>query len=272
MSDWTRHRLAEESNRALWDEMACVHERAYEEIGILGEGGEVLDEVELRELGDVRGKTMLHLQCHIGTDSLAWARHGAIVTGVDFSSQAIRCAERLREGLGLDATFICANVYDLPTRLEATFDIVYTSRGVLCWLSDLEEWGRIVGRFLKSGGVFYLLESHPILNALEEESPGVISFVSSYFHRREPAVWEAGGPDYADPTHALQHPSHEWDWTVGDIVNSLVDAGLRIESLNEHEYEFHRRFPSMESVGRRFRLPGYEGKLPLLLSLRARKP
>lgn len=266
------HHPAEEANRLLWDEMARVHIRAYKEVHLLRDGVEILDEIELREVGSVRGKRLLHLQCHIGTDTLAWARRGAIVTGVDFSSEAIACAERLRDELGLTARFIQTNVYDLHHVLSEEFDIVYTSRGVLCWLRDLEAWARVVARYLAPGGLFYLMESHPLLNALEEHSPGDLAFRHPYFHSSEPVRWEPGGPDYADPSHRLGHPSHEWIWTLSDVVNAILGAGLRIQFLNEYDRVFFQFLPSMTSEdGRWYRLPKYGDKVPLLFTLRARK-
>ncbi|QAA75876.1 MAG: hypothetical protein BIP78_0108 [Candidatus Bipolaricaulis sibiricus] len=270
--DREAQRQAEEWNRRLWDEMAHVHVRAYREVDLLRTSQEVLDEIELREVGDVRGKRLLHLQCHIGTDTLAWARHGAIVTGVDFSGESIRCAEALREELGLEARFIQSNVYDLPDVLSEEFDLVYTSRGVLCWLRDLNAWAGIIARFLAPDGIFYLMESHPILHALEERPTGEIAFIHPYFHRREPVRWEAGGHDYADPTYRLQHPSHEWIWSMSDVVNAVLRAGLRLEFLNEYDRLFFPFLPSMTSADRRwYRLPLYENKIPLLWTLRARK-
>jgi SAM-dependent methyltransferase len=271
--DWRReHERAEASNRELWNEMARVHFSAYKELDLLRRGEEILDPVELHEVGDVRGKTLLHLQCHIGTDTLAWARHGAAVTGVDFSPAAIGFAERLRDELEVPARFILSNVYDLPSVLGETFDVVYTSRGILCWLRDLEEWARIVARFLKPGGIFYLLDGHPFVNALEEKRPGEVVVAHRYFHEPKPIVYEAGGPDYAAPHHALQHPSHEWVWSLSEIVNAALAAGLRLELLSEHERTFHPQFPSMTTDdGRVFRMPSHEGMLPLFFSLRARK-
>lgn len=273
MPDREEHRQSEESNRLLWDEMARVHIRAYPDVQLLRDGHEVLDEIELREVGEVAGKRLLHLQCHIGTDTLAWARRGAIVTGVDFSGEAIRLAEALQDELGLDARFVQANIYDLPDVLLEDFDIVYTSRGVLCWLRDLGEWARIVARHLTPGGMFYLMEAHPILNALEERAPAEPAFVHPYFHRPDPVRWEAGGPDYADPSHRLEHPSHEWIWSLSDIVNAVLKAGLTIEFLNEYDRLFFRFFPSMTTEdGRWWRLPpAYGDKVPLLLTLRARR-
>lgn len=266
------HQDAETKNRALWDEIAPVHLKAYKEVALLREGAEVLDEIELREIGDVRGKTLLHLQCHIGTDSLAWARHGAIVTGLDFSRESIACAEQLKQELDLEARFVHENVYDERSAIDEQFDIVYTSKGVLCWLRDLEEWGRIVAHFLKPGGTFYLMETHPILGSVEEETPGELSFKCNYFHRSEPTLWD-DDPDYADAGYVPENVAYEWDWTISDIVTALLKAGLQLELLNEYEKLFFRLYPSMTTDdGRWFRLPEYAGKLPLLLTLRARKP
>jgi SAM-dependent methyltransferase len=267
-----RYSEAEDANRTLWDEMARVHIRAYREVQLLRDNEEILDEIELREVGDVKGRSLLHLQCHIGTDTLAWARKGAAVTGVDFSPGAIACAERLREELGLDAKFIQSNVYDLPSVLSQEFDIVYSSRGVLCWLRNLDEWASVVARFLAPGGIFYLMEAHPILNSLEEHTPGVLSFAHPYFHRPEPVCWESGGFDYADPCHRLEHPSYEWTWNLSDVVNALIGAGLELAFLHEYDRLFFRLFPSMVSEdGRWYRLAQYPSMLPLLFTLRAHR-
>ena len=267
------HQDAEQRNQALWDEIAPVHLKAYKEVALLREGVEVLDEIELREVGDVTGKSLLHLQCHIGSDTLAWARHGAIVTGVDFSAESIACANRLSKELGLPATFIHSSIYDLQATHEGQYDIVYTSKGVLCWLKDLQEWGCIIAHYLKPGGIFYLMESHPIIMALEEKKPGELSFVYPYFHKDAPTEWAAGDPDYADADYVPKHGSSEWEWGISDIINVLLSAGLQLEFVNEYEKLFFRLFPSMTTDDDRwFRLPKYAKKLPLLLTLRARKP
>lgn len=273
MNETSNHHEAELRNRALWDEIAPVHLKAYNEVALLREGCEVLDDIELREVEDVDGKSLLHLQCHIGSDTLAWARHGAVVTGVDFSAESIACANQLSEELGLPGTFIHSNIYDVRAVHEGQYDIVYTSKGVLCWLKDLQEWGRIIAHYLKPGGIFYLMESHPIIMALEEEKSGELSFAYPYFHKVAPTEWAAGDPDYADGEYVPEHGSSEWEWTVSDIVNALIEAGLQLEFINEYEKLFFRMFPSMTTEDDRwFRLPKYSKKLPLLLTLRARKP
>jgi SAM-dependent methyltransferase len=264
---------AEESNRDLWDEIAPIHFRAYREVGLLRAGGSALDEIELEEVGDVRGKTLLHLQCHIGTDTLSWARQGATATGVDFSPESIACAKRLQLELALEATFLEANVYDLPGMLHGRFDVVYTSRGVLCWLRDLERWAGIVAHFLKPGGIFYMMESHPILNIFDDARAGDLAITQPYFHTAEPVFWDVPGPDYADGTYFPKHKSYEWTWPVSDIINALLRAGLRLELFNEFDRLFFKRFPGMVCRSERwYGLPQYAGKLPLLFTLRARKP
>lgn len=276
MESIERHwREAEERNLAHWDEIAPVHLRAYPEVEMLREGRQILDDTELQAIGDVDGKRLLHLQCHIGTDSLAWARRGATVTGLDFSGPSIAIARSLRDELGVDARFVHANLYDARDAIAgpASFDIVYTSRGVLCWLRDLAAWAEIIAHFLAPGGVFYLMDAHPILNALEEEPPGQLTPKHSYFHRDEPRIWNDLDADYADPSYVPQHcVTFEWTWTVSDILRALMDAGLQIERVDEDDRLFFPIFPSMVSTGDRwFRLPESMGNLPLLFSVKARQ-
>jgi len=264
---------AEKGNQALWDEIAPIHARAYEEVELLRKGEIVLDEIELQEIGPVAGKTLLHLQCHIGTDTLSWVRQGAIVTGVDFSAESLACARQLQTELQLDARFIHANVYDLRTVLDDQFDIVYTSRGVLCWLRDLGEWARIVAHFLKPHGIFYMMESHPIGNVFEEISPGELTVVYPYFHKPEPTLWDDQFPDYADGSYIPQHPAYEWDWSLSDILSALLEAGLRLETFHEYDRLFFKRFPSMENCSERwYGYPKYAGKLPWIFTVKASKP
>jgi SAM-dependent methyltransferase len=263
---------AEQSNQAHWDEVTPVHIKAYEEVMLIKSGGIALDEIELREVGDVTGKTLLHLQCHIGTDTLSWARQGAMVTGVDFSAAAVAAARQLADETQLPATFIEAGVYELPNVLEGQFDIVYTSRGVLCWLRDLDAWARIIAHFLKPGGLFYIMESHPMWNAFEEVDGGELKPLCSYFHTAEPTRWEADG-DYADATYTHQVASYEWTWALSDIINALLKAGLRLETFNEYDRLFFKVFSGMESCMERwYHYPQYAGKLPWIFTLTARKP
>lgn len=165
-----------ELNRGYWDEATRLHLRG-DLYGVqeFKAGGCRLHRVEVEEVGDVRGKRLLHLQCHFGLDTLSWARHGAVVTGVDFSTESIAGARRLAGETGIQAEFVCSDLYELPETLPSfhSFDIVYTSYGVLCWLPDLASWAGVIARYLKPGGFFYIAEAHPSARMfpLDEDLP-----------------------------------------------------------------------------------------------------
>ena len=263
-----RNKKAEEGNRAHWNELAEGHARSYDYERLLN-GGHVLDQVQVSEMGEVRGKSLLHLQCHIGTDTLSWARLGARVTGVDISPASLDVARGLSQRTGLEARFIESSVYDLPEKLQGDFDIVYTSVGVICWLSDLDAWAAIVARYLKPGGTFYIMESHPFLMVFDDESRELKPRYP-YFHDREPVKWPGNYPDYDDGDYIVKNPSWEWQWTLGDVVNSLLKAGLRLEFLHEHRTMPWKCLPCMVKCGRgRWKMPDDADLLPLMFSIRA---
>src|SRR5919206_2445351 len=159
-----------ESNRSLWDGWTRLHAHSeFYDLAGFKAGRSSLKDIELAEVGDVRGRSLLHLQCHFGQDTLSWARLGAEVTGVDFSTEAIRLARALNEELHIPARFIQSNIYALPDVLDERFDIVFTSYGVLAWLPDLDAWGEIVARYLKPGGFFYIVENHPLTGMVSDD-------------------------------------------------------------------------------------------------------
>ena len=268
-----RYSEAEAGNRRHWDELAEVHMGSYDMASLLG-GGHVMDDMQISEMGEVRGRSMLHLQCHIGTDTLSWARLGAEVTGVDLSPVSLEKARELSRRTGLNAHFMESSVYGLPGVLDGEFDIVYTSVGVLCWLSDLDEWARIIHRYLKPGGVFYMLESHPFLNVFDDEGEG-LSVRYPYFHDETPTVWPGNYPDYSDGEYMVRSGSWEWTWALSDVISALTNAGLRLEFLHEHDSVPWKALPCLvpdpvESGW--FRLPEGKDLLPLTFSIRARRP
>jgi len=259
---------AENGNRTHWDELAPVHAESYDYRKLL-DGGHVLDVIQIKEVGDVRDKTMLHLQCQIGTDTLSWARLGAEVTGVDISPESLLVAEKLAKDAGLQARFIESSIFDLFEKLDAAFDIVYTSVGVLCWLSDLNAWAGIIRKYLKPGGFFYLMESHPFMYVFDDESEDLI-VRHPYFQNGTPINWPADYPDYSDPDYMVRSPSWEWHWSMSDIMNALIRNGMRIEFLNEHCVIPWKALPCMTESGDGFwRLPEGMSNLPLMFSLRA---
>ena len=266
------------ANRDLWNAWTTINAASsfYDVASFRsGERAIRLSDYEREEIGPVEGRTLLHLQCHFGLDTLSWARLGATVTGADFSEEGVRTARALAAELGIPATFVVANLYDLPDALDGQFDIVYTSRGVLVWLPDIAGWARVAAHFVKPGGFFYVTEIHPVAQTFEEEgvAPGELRLAYPYWSHREPIRFEAKG-SYADPTAPTEGLfEHGWDHSLGEIVSALVDAGLRIDFLHEFDFvEWPVDF-LVEGEDGRWRLPsGTPGELPLFFSLRATKP
>jgi len=267
------------ANQQLWDAWTAVHRDGdFYDLAGFRAGGVRLREADIATVGDVRDQRLLHLQCHFGIDTLSWARLGANVTGVDFSPAAVRLAQELAVDLGFpEARFIQSNVYDLPDVLDETFDVVYTSRGVLGWLPDIAAWARVVARYVRPGGRFFITEIHPVAQAFEGEgvAPGELRLAYPYWEHPEPLVFEVQG-SYADPTADVgDQREHGWDHGLGEIVTALIDAGLVLEFLRESpELDWGADFLVETAPGSgRFRLPPEtKGELPLMFSLRARKP
>jgi SAM-dependent methyltransferase len=264
-----------ENNRKLWNQMVPYHVASdFYDVEGFKRGRCTLSDIELEEVGDVAGKSLLHLQCHFGMDTLSWARRGANVTGIDFSEPAIEQARALASEVGLEATFVCCPVDEAADRLNRTFDIVYTSAGVLCWLPDLGPWARTIARSLEPGGVFYILDGHPMANCFENEGDVKgLDVKYSYFHEETPLRWHPGG-SYADPEADITYPSYEWQHTLGDIINALLGEGLRLVFLHELPFCGYAHFPFLEErEGGWWHLPGsLDRTIPMTFSLKARKP
>ncbi len=266
------------TNRDRWDELVGIHIKSREPEGydLAGfmEGCSALQSVEIEEVGDVKDKSLLHLQCHFGLDTLSWARLGARVTGVDFSERGIEQARALAAELGMNARFILANLYDLPLALEEEFDIVFTSYGAVNWLPDLRAWAQIVARFVRPGGFFYIVDAHPFARVFDSEPDAVDLRVSlPYWAGTEPRRWETDG-SYADKGAVLRNRvTFEWQHTLGDIVTSLTDAGLRIEFLHEFPFCTWEILPfTVRGADGYYRIREAGDLIPLLFSLRASKP
>ena len=224
---------------------------------------------EIEEMGSVEGKSLLHMQCHIGTDTLSWAREGARVTGLDFSPNAIIEAERFAGILGFDdARFVVSRVSDAVEALDGEqFDIIYTGRGALCWLPDLGEWARVCAALLTQGGVLYLEESTPMVNILDvEEGPDGPRLVPKYDLFNEGPISEIGEGSYASYETGIERTTHCWEYRYDTVINALLENGFRIISLNERDELFFAPWPEFfEPSG-----PNYwrlkEGQVPIPLS------
>lgn len=219
-------------------------------------GKNSLHRIELEKLGDVSGKKLLHLQCHFGLDTISWARLGVKATGVDFSDTALELAREIAKKTGVDAEFVCSNVYDLPDNHAGEYDIVYTSYGVLCWLNDIDRWGEIIAHFLKPGGRFLIVESHPFMWVFDDDSEE-LGIKYSYWHQDDPLSWEDEGT-YADAEAKITNKkSYEWQHTVSDVLNALIKAGLTIDEVDEFPELVWAYTPASKRVDDEwFRIPG----------------
>lgn len=259
-----------QSNQHLWNEWTTLHEQSpLYKVEEFKAGASTLRPIERAELTDVAGKTLLHLQCHFGLDTLSWAREGAIVTGVDLSDRSIELARALSAELSLPATFVCANLLDLPNALAGQYDIVFTSYGVLNWMRDLNSWAGVVAHFLQPGGIFYIVEFHPFSRVFDSDSPD-LTVANAYFFSEEPFRFEMQG-SYAAEGSAPVH-GYNWNHSLGEVVNALSGAGLRIEFLNEFPFTLRERIAGMvQGEDGLWRLTRQHGMVPLLFSLQARK-
>jgi SAM-dependent methyltransferase len=263
-----------DANRRLWDQWTDDHEKsAFYDLEGFRAGKDRLRSIELAELGDVAGKSLLHLQCHFGMDTLAWGRRGATVTGVDFSEKSIALAKSLSAEVGVPAAFYCSDVYRLPEVLSDEFDIVFTSYGVLHWLNDLRQWGEVIARFLKPGGSFYMVEDHPFFRVFSSKSETDLMVNNPYFFAETPDQLETTG-SYATGNQGEAAQYYVWNHSLGEVLNALIGAGLAIEFLHEFPYAARAKFPFMvQGPDGWWRLPETQrGSIPFLFSLRARKP
>ncbi|MBC6607524.1 class I SAM-dependent methyltransferase [Hymenobacter sp. BT188] len=257
-----------ELNRQLWNAKTDYHVQSefYDVESFLG-GKSSLNDVELGLLGDVRGKSILHLQCHFGQDSLSLSRLGAHVTGVDLADQAIIKARELAAQLSLPAEFVCSDVYELPNNLNGQFDIVFTTYGVLGWLPDMKRWAGVVSHFLKPGGKLVLVEFHPVVWMFDSDFTRV---QYSYFNRETITEVETG--TYADRDAPLEQTSVSWNHDLGEVLGSLLHNGLAIRHFAEYDYSPYKCFAHMEQVGeRKFRIEHLADKLPMMYSVVATK-
>lgn len=260
------------ANRDRWDETVAVH-AASEFYGVdrFLAGESTLLDLDRESVGSVAGKTLLHLQCHFGMDTLSWAREGASVVGLDFSSAAIAKARELAEQAGLAdrARFVESELYDAPNALDEQFDIVYVNIGALSWLPDISGWARVAAGFLRPGGLFYIHEIHPFVQTLDQEQADHLIVRYPYFNRGPLRIDDPG--DYASQDAAFEHSeTYEWNHSVGDVVTSLIEAGLTIEALREHDWTVYQPLHGMTEQPRGvWRVSG--DLIPLAFSIRARK-
>ncbi len=227
------------ANRANWDSRVDIH-YASDDYGIehfVADPDHLSDVVTLEKerVGDVSGKSLIHLQCHIGTDTVSWARLGAEVTGIDLSEKSIEAARRLSADSGTPARFFVSELYDAPTVVPEKFDIVYTGAGAICWIPDIRGWADVVASFVNPGGRFSMLESHPMLWTLDWEDTEKVSVIYPYFETVEP-IAEIEEETYAGEGLVASPLNYSWNHGIGEILTALLDVGFRIDAVEEYDF------------------------------------
>ncbi len=212
------------TNRETWNKKVVAHTASdFYDVDGFKKGACSLNKYELDALGDVQGKSLLHLQCHFGQDTLSWSRRGAHCTGVDISDEGIAYAKMLSKELMIPAEFVACNVLDVSSYISEKFDIVFTSYGTIGWLPDLKPWGKMIAERLKHGGVFYIIDFHPIVWMFDYTS-GTAHLKYGY-HQKE-VIYEEYSGTYADQSHAMISKEYGWNHGLGEVVSALCEAGL----------------------------------------------
>ncbi|MDT0116532.1 class I SAM-dependent methyltransferase [Microbacterium sp. PRF11] len=269
-----------DANRANWDERATLHAArdgsGYGVQRYVGDPAALSDVVrfDLPLLGDIAGQRAVHLQCHIGTDTLSLARLGARVTGLDFSENAVAEARRLAAEAGADVDFVQADVRDAADSLpRGEFDLVYTGIGALCWLPSITQWAGVVAELLAPGGTMHIREGHPVLWAMNEEKPG-LALEFPYFEQREPLEWDDDSTYVEVSAPLTSTRTYEWNHGLGEIVTALLDRGLRLDALVEHDSVPWEALPGRmtERPDGEFALTEQPSVVPLSYTIRASKP
>ena len=258
-----------EVNKSTWNEKVKVHSKSeMYDLEAFKKGKSSLMQYEVKALGDVKGKSLLHLQCHFGQDTLSWSRLGAKCVGVDISDEGIKLAQQLNEELNLDAEFVCCNVLDTSDYVKDEFDIVFTSYGTIGWLPDLKPWGKMIAERLKSGGTFYIAEFHPIVWMFDylEGKP-----VMKYGYMDKEVIYEEYEGTYANQSSKMISKEYGWNHGLGEVVSALTEAGLHIEYLKEYDESPYNVLPDLIET----KSGNYVTKdklYPLIFEIKATKP
>ncbi|NAW50711.1 methyltransferase domain-containing protein [Elizabethkingia argentiflava] len=249
------------SNKALWDKRTDIHvDSDFYDMESFKKGRNALKSFELEILGDVNAKTILHLQCHFGQDTLSLARMGANVTGLDFSENAIEKARLISKEMHIQASFVCCNVLEMDQYITDKFDLVFASYGICGWLPDLEQWGKLIADRIVEGGRFVIVDFHPVLWMFDDD------FKYSYFNKE--LIAEEPEHTYTDKTSKVMLKSFSWNHSISEIISALIKAGLTLKRFNEYDYSPYECFNNLvEFEEGKYQVKGMEGKLPMVYAL-----
>ena len=253
-----------EINRKAWNKRSETHVKSeFYDLDNFLKGKNSLNEIELNLLGEMKGKTILHLQCHFGQDSISLGRLGAYVTGIDLSDKAIEYAKQLAKDTHSNAKFICCDVYDLEHHLDEQFDMVYTSYGTIGWLPDLDKWAKIISKFLKPNGHFVFVEFHPVVWMFDDNFEKI-----GYRYFNSGAIVETKSGTYADKTADLTLSDVSWNHSISEVLNSLIKHGLEIKSLDEFDYSpYHCFNKTVAFESKKYRIEHLDNKIPMVYSI-----
>ena len=253
-----------EINRTSWNKRTEHHLASdFYEMNAFKAGKSSLNDIELGLLGDIKGKRILHLQCHFGQDSMSLARMGADVTGIDLSDEAIRQAKIINQELNLDVTFVVSDVYELPNNLKGEFDIVYTSYGTIGWLPDLDKWAKVIHHFLKPKGKFVFVEFHPNVWMFDDDFTKI-----AYNYFNTDAIIETEEGTYADKNAKEKFSYVFWNHSLSEVMTSLLQQGMTIDHFNEYDYSPYDCFAHTEKIEeRKYRIKPFGDKMPLCYSI-----
>lgn len=255
-------------NRESWNNKVELHLKSefYDLKGFLN-GKNSLNTIELDLLGDIKGKSVLHLQCHFGQDTISLNRLGADVVGVDLSDKAIQSANQIAKDTNSDAKFICCDIYELPKYLNKKFDIVFTSYGTIGWLPDLDKWARIISKFLKPNGRFVFVEFHPVVWMFDNNFNKI-----SYRYFNSGAIFETETGTYAHKNADITQEYVMWNHGLSEVINSLIKNGLEIISFDEFDYSPYNCFNrTVEFEHKKYRIEHLDDKIPMVYSIHAKK-
>jgi len=256
------------TNKATWNDKVKVHSKSeMYNMKAFKNGKLSLMKYELEALDDVKGKSLLHLQCHFGQDTLSWSRIGAKCVGVDLSDEGVKLARELNEELNLNAEFVCCNVLDTSEFIKDSFDIVFTSYGVIGWLPDLKPWGKMIAERLNTGGIFYMVEFHPIVWMFDyiENKPKI-----KYGYMQDKVIYEEYEGTYANQDSKMISKEYGWNHGLGEVITALTEAGLHIDYLKEHNESPYNVLPDL--VETKSGMYATKDKLyPLIFELKATK-
>lgn len=279
---WSRqHSEWFDDNRANWDDRAALHQAAGYGIQRLIDDPHAISDTlapDLPSLGDLTGKDVLHLQCHLGTDTVSLSRLGPRrVVGVDLSGESLRRARMIAAACGADIEYVEANVYDARAAVDGEFDLVFSSLGVLCWLPEVDPWAHTVASLLAPGGRFFIRDDHPVFMSIADDVSKGLRIEQPYFQQRDPLTWDDEGSyvEAAPDAPVIRRTrNHQWNHALAEIVTALLRSGLVIDALEETPYSAWCPWPDLmvEEAGRGYRLRDRPERLPLQFAITAHRP